>query len=279
MSNYFRAALCFLALNTIPSTAPAESLPLWEAGAGVGVIDFPDYRGSAKRRTYVLPVPYLVYRGEILKVDRESVRSRLFTSRDVKLDLSVNGSPPVKSNDNPARQGMPNLDPIFEAGPALNVSLARSTDDKYKLDFRLPVRPAFTTDFSYVKSVGWIAQPLLALDIANPFGGTKSNLGLQGGPIYTDRRYNNHFYGVDAAFATPERPAYTARGGYAGNQFIVALSRRYPNYWIGGFIKWDTLNGAVFEDSPLVKKKQLFSAGFAMSWIFDVSKTQVEIRD
>jgi len=80
-------------------------------------------------------------------------------------------------------------------------------------------------------------------------------------------------YGVDPAYATTVRPVYTARGGYAGSQFISALSKRFPHYWLGGFVKWDTLHGAVFEDSPLVKRKQNFTAGFAVSWIFAESKT------
>jgi outer membrane protein len=41
----------------------AELLPLWEVGAGVGVLNLPDYRGAESRSNYVLPVPYFIYRG------------------------------------------------------------------------------------------------------------------------------------------------------------------------------------------------------------------------
>jgi outer membrane scaffolding protein for murein synthesis (MipA/OmpV family) len=94
--------------------------------------------------------------------------------------------------------------------------------------------------------------------------------------MFSDRRYNQYFYGVDPAFATAERPAYNAPGGYSGTQLIGALSKRYRDFWIGGFARWDTLNKAVFDDSPLVKTNRSFAAGFAFAWILGESRTTVE---
>ena len=47
------------------------------------------------------------------------------------------------------------------------------------------------------------------------------------GPVFTDRRYNQYFYGIDD-YARADRPAYTAHGGYAGSQFVVAMTKRFP---------------------------------------------------
>jgi outer membrane protein len=274
MKNSIRyAALSCLALSFLPLCGQARDVPLWEAGAGVAVIDFPDYRGSDEKRAYVLPIPYVVYRGEFLKVDRESVRGLFFKNDKAELDVSLNGSVPVKSGRNRARQGMPNLNPTLEIGPSLNLFLLHSEPKKTYLDLRLPVRPVIDSKLKYV---GYVFQPQLNLDVRDVGGNAGWNLGLAAGPIFADQRYHQHFYGVDAAYATASRPAYQARGGYAGTQFISALSKRFPHYWVGGFVKWDSLNGAVFEDSPLVKSKQNFSAGFAISWIFAESKTQVQ---
>ena len=55
-------------MSVLPIPGRAGDVPLWEAGAGVAVIDFSDYRGSDERNTYVLPVPYFVYRGKFLKI-------------------------------------------------------------------------------------------------------------------------------------------------------------------------------------------------------------------
>lgn len=264
-----------VALMLLPaSLALADQVPLWEAGAGVAAIDFPHYRGSNERRSYVLPIPYVVYRGEFLKIDRQRVRGQLFHSDKVELDISLNGSVPVRNNG--ARQGMPNLDPTFEIGPSLNIMLYETASTQSRVELRLPLRAVIATDFSYLHSVGRIFQPLLNLDVKNPFDQTGWNMGMAIGPIYTDRRYNQYFYSVDSQYARADRPAYTAHGGYAGTQFVVALTKRFPAYWTSGFMKLDTLRGAAFEESPLVKNKQYATVGFAFTWIFAESSTRVE---
>ena len=45
-----------------------------ELGGGVVVIHFPAYRGSDQGGVIILPFPYLEYRGDFLKADREGVR-------------------------------------------------------------------------------------------------------------------------------------------------------------------------------------------------------------
>ena len=269
-----------LALSGAATGARAEQLPLWEAGVGISVIDFPDYRGSAERRTWVLPFPYLVYRGEFLKADeRRGVRGLFFKTESVELDASFNGTVPVKSSENAARQGMPDLDPTLEVGPSLNFSLLKSADRKTTLELRLPVRGVLASDFSYVDFVGWVFQPTLNVDTRDAFGYTGWKLGFLGGPVYSNSNYNRYFYAVDPAFATATRPAYSPGGGYGGAQFIAALSKRYRDFWIGGFAKWDTLNGAVFADSPLVTAKQSWSGGIAIAWVVDESKARVETNN
>ena len=118
----------FPLLLFIPLLGHAHELPLWEAGGGAAVIDFPDYRGSDERHTFVLPVPYVVYRGEFLKIDRERVRGLFFKTDKAELDISLNGSVPVKSADNRARQGMPDLEPTLEVGPSLTRAIVGTFD-------------------------------------------------------------------------------------------------------------------------------------------------------
>lgn len=258
--------------------ARAEQLPLWEAGAGVAVISFPHYRGSDERQSWVLPFPYVVYRGEFLQADERRVRGLFFKTDRVELDISVNGTPPVDSGENEARRGMPDLDATLEIGPSVNFLLLRTDDRKTRFELRLPARAALASDFSHVEFVGWLFQPNLNIDMRDPLGFERWNLGMLAGPMFSDRRYNQYFYGVDPAFATTGRPAYNAAGGYAGTQFIAALSKRYRDFWVGGFARWDTVNEAIFADSPLVKTKHNFAAGFAVAWIIGESATRVEVN-
>jgi len=101
---------------------------------GVAVLDFPDYRGSSHSRGYVLPAPYLVYRGDFFKSDRSGARTTFFSDQNFDLHLSVGASLPVSSDRNPDREGMPALRPSIELGPALDVTLWRSARERYKLD-------------------------------------------------------------------------------------------------------------------------------------------------
>ena len=261
----------------IPPPAIAEQVPQWEAGAGIAYIDFPHYRGADERQSYVLPIPYVIYHGDILKVNRQQVRGMLFQSDKVELDVSLNGSVPVRNNG--ARYGMPDLDPTFEIGPALNISLFKTESDHAELKLRLPLRAVIATDFSYLHDVGFMFQPQLNLDVKNVFDQRGWNLGMGVGPIFTDRRYNRYFYGVDAIYARTDRPAYTTGGGYAGSLFVTALTKRFPKYWVSGFVEWDMLGGAVFEGSPLVKNKESATFGFAVSWVFAESLIKVDDDD
>jgi outer membrane scaffolding protein for murein synthesis (MipA/OmpV family) len=275
-----RRAGCLLALIAIaPCGARAGEFPLWEAGAGIAVIDFPDYRGSDERQSYVLPIPYFVYRGEILKADREGLRGQFFKNNRLDLHLSLNGSVPVDSTDNAARRGMPDLDPTLEIGARLDLKLLRKPDRSIEVTLGLPVRTVIASDFSHSKNIGWVFEPQLNVDFRDVWPGEGWNLGLAAGPLYGDKRYHNYFYGVAPAFATLQRPAFTAAGGYAGSQILGAISKRFPSFWVGAFARWDMLSGAVFEASPLVRQKDSFAAGFAITWIFGRSQKMVEAEE
>jgi len=258
--------------------AVAAERPLWELGLGVGAVSFPDYRGADERSTYVLPAPYVVYRGEFLKADRDGVRGVFFESDRVELNFSAAASVPVDSDGNKARRGMPDLKPTVEFGPSLDLTLWRAPDRSAKLDFRLPVRAAYAV-IGGVRRVGLVSTPTLNLDLRDPLGQHGWNLGLLAGPVFGDARQHRYFYDVAPEYATPTREAYRAKGGYGGSQFLAALSKRYDNYWVGAFVRYDNLRGAVFDDSPLVKRDQSWAAGFAVAWIIGESATRVQVND
>lgn len=257
-------------------SARADSLPQWEVGAGAAVVSLPDYRGANQGRTWLVPFPYLVYRGQFLRADERRVRGLFLETERTEVDVSVSAQPPVDSSDSDARRGMPDLDPLVEIGPSLNLSLHRSADRRTDVELRFPLRAAFATDFSYVDFAGWVFQPNLNVDVRDPFGWAGWKTGFLAGPMFSDRRYNSYYYAVDPAFTTPGRLAYNPGGGYAGTQFIATASRRFPQFWVGAFVRWDTLHHAVFAESPLVKTRQYFAAGIALAWMLGESKIRVE---
>jgi len=253
---------------SVPATAASEEKPLWELGAGLAALQLPDYRGSDENRFYLLPYPYFIYRGDLLKVDREHISGRLFRNRDVQLDVSLYGQVPVKSSDNDARRGMPDLDPTFEIGPSLEITLLGGSQDKYKLKLNLPTRAVFSTDFSSVHHEGWVFSPRLALEDYDIIAGSGLKLGISAGPLFADQGYNNYYYAVDPAYATASRPSYSAGGGYSGSSFTLSLSKEYKQLEVTAFFSFHFLRGAVIEDSPLVKASYSVMSGIAVSWIF-----------
>jgi outer membrane scaffolding protein for murein synthesis (MipA/OmpV family) len=257
------------------SYAAAAEKPLWELGIGVSALSFPDYRGSDQSSLYAIPFPYLVYRGTFLKADRQGIRGTFFDSDRIELNLSVGASLPVNSDDNRARQGMPDLQPALELGPSLDFKLWRTPDRRTQLDLRLPVRTAVTVKDG-MHDIGWVFSPRLNLDLIDVAGFDGWNMGLLAGPMVGSARNHAYFYSVAPQYATAERPAFEARGGYAGSQFLMSLSKRYPKYWLGAFARWDSLKGAVFADSPLVKRDDYFAAGVGIAWILGESSTRVE---
>ena len=259
--------------NTVTSPNPVSAIaPLWELGLGVGGLRLPHYRGSDQSHTLLLPVPYAIYRGKIFRATREGARAVLLDSDRVNVDVSVSASAPTNSADNRARAGMPDLAPTVAVGPNMNLTLARGST--WKVDLRLPVLAVFTLQ-RHSQTLGWTANPVLNLD--THWQGW--DVGLQAGPMWATRQYNAYFYDVAPAYATATRAAYSAPSGNAGWRWTAGVSRRYGQFWLGGFVRGDSLSGAAFEASPLVKQRNALSFGLAMSWVFAVSDERVAIDD
>ena len=256
----------------------AEDKPLWEIGAGVAAFSFPSYRGSDQTNNFLMPVPHFTYHGDFLKADRHGIRGSVFDSDRLDLTLSMALSPPVSSNDIKARAGMSDLKGTFEIGPQMDVTFWRSDNKERFIKLLMPLRAAITVEGS-PKSIGWVFHPKLNMDITDLPGMPGWNLGLLAGPLFGDQKQHAYYYSVGPQYATLARPAYEAKSGYAGMQYLAALSKRFPKYWLGGFVRYDNLAGSVFEDSPLVRQKDYFAAGAAITWVLGESSTRVSVND
>lgn len=257
------------ALSCLPAQADR---PLWELGMGIGALRLPHYRGSDQSHDWILPTPYFVYRGEILRADRDGARAVLVDADRFDLDVSLAATAPTRSRDNQARAGMPDLAPTFEIGPNANFTLARGPG--WKLQARLPVRAAFTFE-SDPRSIGWLATPNLNLDVRV----SGWHIGVLGGPVFASRRFNGYFFDVPAVYATASRPTYSAPGGASGWRLVSGASRRVGSWWLGAFMIGDSVRHARFEPSPLVRRQETVAFGIAFSYIFAASSTQVRDED
>lgn len=250
--------------------------PLWEVGLFGGVARLPHYRGSDEYTLYVLPLPYLIYRGEIFKADRDGLKGIFWKSDRLETGLSLSGSPPVP-DDNEARQGMPELGAIMEFGPML----------KYFITDRKNPNPLFMT--AAARAAISVDTGDFGMDYQGLSGGLKAvyrnrtwlqdhgiAVGASAGIDFADQDYNRYFYAVEPVYATASRPAYDTDGGYAGFSFSVNASKKITDRWaIGAYYRWDNISGAVYNDSPLVKTEDNHIIGFALIWNIHRSEEKV----
>lgn len=246
--------------------------PLWELGAGVATLQLPHYRGSEQSRAWALPLPYFVYRGQFLRADREGARAVLLERNVVEVDLSVAGSAPARSDGNRAREGMPDLAPTFEIGPNANVTFARGPD--WKVELRAPVRAAFTVQ-GQPRHIGWTASPYVTAEWVQ----AGWDVGVRLGGLWGDRRFHGYVYDVAPEYATATREAYRAASGSSGWQATAGASRRFGSWWVGGFLRADSVRGSAFEASPLVTQPRTWAAGIAVSYVFARSSVLVKVPD
>ena len=262
---FFIIVLCFLFVLQANANDDT-SVTKWEFGLGVGALSHPHYRGSDQSKEYIAPVPYVRFQGERLKVDREGGRYFFLDAGNIKIDLSAAFSFPVDSDDNSARQGMPNLKPLLEAGPRFQLYLHESKDSRLRLRFGAPLRLA--VNLSNANNEGWFFAPYLQLRYYSTM-----ETAVSIGPMWASEKYHDYFYQVEPQYALASRPAYDAKGGYSGFRFTVTNSHRInKHFWWGGFIRYDSLSGATFENSALVKQDYSLIAGLMFAYVFNPVK-------
>jgi len=251
--------------------ASAYHLPKWELGLGAALLRMPAYRGASGRENTWLPVPYVAYRGGRFKMDEEGMRGQLLHSERFKLDFSVAGSLPVSDSEG-AREGMPDLDPVVEVGPSLEVELGESGnrhlewEQKWKL--QLPLRAAMSVGDPLLDHQGWVFSPTLSWVWIKGAQRSRWRWNLSAGPIYASQSYHDYFYTVGASDVTATRPAYDAEAGYSGKRVSLTLSVNSKKWFVGAFVRYDDLRGSTFEDSPLVETDSYLAVGVAVSRVF-----------
>jgi MipA family protein len=246
--------------------APPER-PLWEIGLFTGAVRLPHYRGSDEHSSYVMPLPYLIYRGEILRADRDGLKGIFWSTERIETELSFSGSPPP-ADDNNARDGMPNLNAVLEVGPGIKFYL---TDRKAQnpLYLRAGVRAAVSVDKDDLDMAYEGIHGDLKLIYRNRtwFEEQGVFIGRSAGIDFANREYHDYFYRVDQMYARPGRPAYDAEGGYSGFSLSANALKKLSDRWsVGAYYRWDNLSGAAYENSPLVKTENNHTVGLALIW-------------
>ncbi|MDH3228426.1 MAG: MipA/OmpV family protein [Alphaproteobacteria bacterium] len=273
------AAALATALWTSPC-APAEpasdELPKWEIGlVGAGGWT-PHYPAADQSGGAVAAAPYLKYRGRRLRLgDDGLVSGRILKTDRIDITTSLAGSLPASSDDNDARDGMPDLDALFEIGPQFVVYLGKQPESE-TLSLKLPIRIVASTDFSNLTYRGVIFHPRLSYHRDTLFQSENLSGTASFGPIFASEPLMEYFYEVAPQYATPERPPYEVHGGYLGSTFGLGLSYQISKQFsISIGAEFGYYDRATNEDSPLHRSDTGVKAGAGIVWTAWTSKSTV----
>lgn len=251
-----------------------DEQPQYELGAGLIMLNVPDYSGSSNNRIRFVPFPYYIYRGKYLRADDEGTRARLLTSKYHETGLSFSFNFPVRSGNNPTRAGMPDLDTLVGLGPRfLFRLLADETHQRLNLTFS--VRAMFSVDADlHLTARGVSLQP--GLNYWRKLRKTEltffSGLNFEFGSAEN----NQFFYQVDPVFATPERPAFHAQAGLVESSLSMGFGYNIVNnVFIFSSGSWRNLDLAKNRESPLVASRDNLAVVFGLVWTFYESKAKV----
>jgi len=258
------AAACLLpAFHAHAQSPEGASLPLWEFGLGAAALSTPAYPGADDRTNRILPIPFLLYRGEVLRADQSGIGARLFRSDRLEFDVGLSGALPSYSDDVEARAGMPDLGALFEFGPRLKIRVA-DIDATSRLRAELPLRAVIEARGG-LRRQGWTFEPKLAYETRGERGlwSFEANTSV----VFGDKRINRYFYEVAPQYATASRDAYSADAGLVlARVGLFATRQLNPDVRLFGYVRYESYAGSANRDSPLHLKNSGTSAGIGFAW-------------
>ena len=261
--------------NAAEKKPETEKLPLYEYGVTAIAAQLPHYRGSNEYTTYAFPFPYLIYRGERIKANRDGVRGIFWRNQHFETDISFSGNPPVP-DDNEARAGMGELDGLVEIGPALRYYFYEYSErEAFFLQWN--IRAGFSVGFDDgldVSYQGLISDCALVYRNASLFRDKNIRFDLNTGPQFGDSELHSYFYEVAPEYVTATREQYSGEAGYAGWQLSGSILKELtPKLWLSFYGRYMNSSGAAFEDSPLVETNNNYVLGTILLWKFGESDT------
>lgn len=248
--------------------------PRWELGVGGGAFSGYDYPASDDPNRRALALPFFIYRSPVFRIGDGGVRAVAIERPRVRLDLSIGGSLNARSEGNGSREGMPDLDFLFELGPQVEISLIDRVqgEGRFQVGLAAELRAVLATDFGGIGAEGFVAE--LGVDTAlRRVGGSGVDLLAGIEATFADERLQDYFYEVEPRFATPARPAHDARAGYLGTElFLGAAIRPLPDVRVFLGVQCGLYGGAANEDSPLFETNG--NTGFALGAVWTIAKSR-----
>lgn len=254
--------------------AQPSTVPLWELGVGAAALSQQAYPGSDEQARRGLALPYLIYRGRVLRADGDGAGLRAVRTDSFELDVSFSGSLSTGSRELRAREGMRRLGTLVEAGPVARWFL-NGREARERITLELPLRAVLEAR-DPTRHRGMSLEPELRL-VRRP-DGASWGYGLSLGAVVGDRRLASTFYTVAPDEVRPDRAAYQARAGLVAWRLAARVSTQLtPDLRLFAFGRLDTVAGAANRDSPLVRQTTGTSVGLGLT--YTLARSAAPARD
>jgi len=256
-------------LGPLPAHPVAAEQSLWEAGVlGTGVTQ-PAYPGAAERANLLLPLPYLIYRGKYLRIDRETVGVRTIKTPRTEMDVGFGASLGSRANDIEVRRGMDDLGILLEFGPRLKINIGDATEGLRTSRIQLALRGVFDVN-DHLSYHGVAFEPQWVNEIKMPDSWLTS---VSIGAVFGNQQLVDTFYRVTPAEATATRAAYNAQSGLISKRASIFASRLIgQDVRFFTYLRYDSVEGSANYNSPLVQRGGGWSAALGFAWTLAYSE-------
>jgi len=273
-THWVRTVAWGLALLTGAAFAQDErsgKQPLWELGAFALGVSTPAYPGAEQRISRALVLPYFVYRGEVLRVDRSNVGVRKALGPHTEVDLGFSGAFGASSNEIEARRGMPDLGTLVEFGPRIKWRIPDGGAPGV-LRAEVALRGVFDVN-DQMRDKGLALEPKLGYE---RHGDAGWRYGTSVGLVFGDRRLTDTLYGIEPQYATANRSAYQSSSGLIATRLQVYLSRAVTTRLrLSGVARQDWLGASANASSPLVQRNSGTTVGLWLTYTLAQSDAMV----
>jgi outer membrane scaffolding protein for murein synthesis (MipA/OmpV family) len=256
------SAACCAALSTGAFAQAVGRPPLWELGGIALGVSQQAYPGSDQQVNRAVPLPYFIYRGDVLRADRETAGIRAMKTETFEIDVGFAGAFGAGGDTIDARKGMRTLGTLVELGPRLKWNL-RAGPVGGRLSAEFPIRAVLDLSDKAAHR-GWSFEPKLAYAGRSDSGWRYS---ASVSAIVADTGLAQTFYEVASSEATSQRPAYSAKRGLVAWRVGTTASRSLGRDWnLFGFARLDSVAGAANDSSPLVRRTTGATVGMGLTY-------------
>lgn len=268
--------------QSTPAPTSVTQRPTWEIGVGGGYFSGFDYPASNDENQRAIALPFFIYRTPAFRIGGGGVRAVAIEKPRVKLDVSVGGSLNASSDGDGVREGLPDLDFLFEIGPQLEVRLFdenKARGGRLQGRFTSELRAVFATDFSKVSSQGFVAEFGVGVNYGN-FRGSGIDLITALSTTFASEKLQDYFYEVDPEFVTESRSAFNAKAGYLETKLFAGIGiRPLRNVRVFTGVFTGLYEGARNQNSPLFETTTQTGFALGIVWTIKTSDTYVDIVD